>query len=275
MMWGNGNCHDLRVFGMASKKLFIDYRLTFIMICATVLNMASHHIKTVVVPQFAAYPHLTDAARQDLAVRCMQLLLGTLIATTGYASLLFHITTGCNVHEIFGFFLGGCWLIGFDLHEYVTRWPLPLPLLVHHVTVALVGLAVVDWQVIQADPTEPIHWRHVLFLANIGAIWVSDFFHAIYRTNLDLRYIQKAKLLYLASSSIRICSGVVFGTNAVAVARSGTAVGGAMMAICAVAYLYNTLRAVQFVYHLDCPRYYATHQATWPIPKGGSSKKVV
>jgi hypothetical protein len=175
-------CSDVRKLAFDAKDLLLQYRLTFAMVCLTVINIISHHVKSTFIKKFEAYQHLTPQASQELGIRCMQLLFGVYIAGTGYATLAFNLATGCNANEVFLCFLGGIWLIFFDIHEYVCRWPLAPTLLFHHVGVILFGLAVADWEIVP-KPGQQLHWTIVMVISNIGATWISDFFHAVYRTS--------------------------------------------------------------------------------------------
>jgi hypothetical protein len=50
--------------------------------------------------------------------------------------------------------------------------------LAHHLTVFLVGLAFLEWNVLPPEEDDPVHWTVVLLIANIGLVWTTDFFHS-------------------------------------------------------------------------------------------------
>ena len=256
-------CSDVSDLVFDAKALFLRFRLTIAMIILTALNIVSHHIKTTYIRKFEAYQHLTPEASEQLACRCMQFLFGVLIAGSGYGTLAINYLTGCNTNEIFIYFLGGTWMNCFDIHEYISRWPLPPALLAHHSFVILLGLAMVDWQVIPANPHEHLDSRMVLMISNIGATWVSDFFHAVYRTSFSLKLIHSFQWLFLASSVVRMSNFYLLVEMAKGSANGGSSLGAAMLLLLAVAYGYNSIRAVCFVYNFDCNKYFAEHQAKW------------
>ena len=256
-------CSDVSDLVFDAKALYLRYRLTCVMIIVTVINIVSHHIKTTYIRTFEAYRHLAPEANAQLVCRCMQFLFGVFIAGTGYGTIAFNYLTGCNANEIYVYFLGGTWMVCFDIHEFVSRWPLPPALLAHHSFVILLGLAIVDWQVIPANPDEHLDSRMVLMISNIAATWVSDFFHAVYRISFSLRLIHIFQWLFLASSVVRLSNFYLLLEMAKGSADSGSIIGAAMLMLLAVAFGYNSVRAVCFVYNFDCNKYFAEHQAKW------------
>ena len=154
-------------------------------------------------------------------------------------------------------------LVLVDTVELVQRWPLPPPLLIHHLAVIALGIGIADWAVIPPKPTDPMPWQLVLLLSNMGTIWISDYFHAVYRTSGNLNFIKVFKIFYGILSVVRLVSFFQFIWFAVGFASDGNFGGLVLACLVALAFGYNATKAVLFVYNLDVDRYYKEHQAGW------------
>jgi hypothetical protein len=257
------NCEAVRDVAFNAKEYATDYRLTIILFCFGLINILSKHVQTRVVAKFSAYEHLSPEANEELSVRCLQLGFGALIGVTGYSFLLYNATTGCNANEIYLFFIGGMWLVALDAHEFVRRWPLRVPVLAHHLTVFLVGLAFLEWNVLPPEEDDPVHWTIVLLISNIGLVWTTDFFHVVYRTSSSLTIIENFRVVYLYLAVIRLVNVGLFGALAARSARANSYLGLTTTALLGLAYIYNTYRAVIFVKNFQCAKYFMAHQVEW------------
>lgn len=258
-------CSAIRAVALYSKNLFIDYRLSFAFGYAHVLVALIHHIKTKTTKrQFKAYPYLSPQTVEQLGTRLIQLVLGVLLALAGYSFLLFHWYTGCNASEIFVIYFGTA-LAVFDFMEILLQWPLPPALLMHHLAVEMLAVAIGDWRMIPSHPDAEMPWQLVLLLSNIGTIWISDFFHAIYRTHDSLAFIKGFKCFYMILASVRLLSFLQFVAFGFCFYEDNRPASCALTCFVALAYGYIAARAVLFVYKLDCDKYYKEHQAVWKL----------
>jgi hypothetical protein len=254
-------CSDVVNLAVFAKAFTHEYRFTILMVITTVLNMVLHRVNSSI-KKMHSYRYLTPQVSQELGARCMQLLFGIFIAGTGYATLAFNNATGCHANDIFTYWLGGIWLVCFDAHEYVYRWPLPPNQLRHHLGVIVFALAVIEWKV-GAKSKEHTPSLFVLLTANIGSIWVSDIFHVIYRTSDNLKRIIACRKLYLQLSVFRFANVFLFFSVVESMARNGFYSGAVALCPLAFVYVHNSMKSVQFVYSFDCGKYYSEHQAAW------------
>jgi hypothetical protein len=259
------DCAAIRVVAFNAKEFGQDYRLTILLLCFGCINVLSQLVQTRVVAKFSSYVHLAPEVNEELGVRCLQLGFGVFIGTTGYSFLLYNAISGCNANEIYIFFFGGMWLVSFDAHEFVRRWPLRVPVLVHHLTVFLVGLAFLEWNLLPPEEDDPVHWTVVLLLSNIGLVWVTDFFHVVFRTSSSLTLIERFRVVYLYLSVFRLVNVGLFGAMAARAALAESYIGLAATASLGMAYIYNTYKAVTFVKNFQCEPYFMAHQAKWSL----------
>jgi hypothetical protein len=259
------DCAAVRAVALNAKEFGKDYRLTILLLCFGCINVLSQLVQTRVVARFSSYEHLPPAVNEELGVRCLQLGFGVFIGLTGYSFLLYHAITGCNANEIYIFFFGGTWLVSFDAHEFVRRWPLRVPVLAHHLTVFLVGLAFLEWNLLPPEEDDPVHWTVVLLLSNIGLICVTDFFHVVFRTSSSLALIERFRVGYLYLSVFRLVNMGHFGVIAARAALAESYIALAMTALLGMAYVYNTYKAVTFVKNFQCEPYFMAHQVKWSL----------
>jgi len=195
----------------------------------------------------------------------MQLLFGTIVGFSGYSMLLFNGVTGCNASEWFLFYSGGNILIFMDLHEYVLRWPLRAPVLGHHIMVFFFGLAMIEYFVLPADFNGPLSWSTVLIVANIGFMWITDFFHVIYRFSTSLQLIERMRKAYLVASIVRPITFCLMIYGSIESAMEGSFFGAVPIFLMALAYGYNLYKAISFVLNFNCDRYFESHQTRWLV----------
>ena len=261
-------CNEASQLSLGVKNFVVENRIGVGICGLTALNIISRFLRTSYISQWKAYPFLTVNGRRELETRCMQFIFGMYIALSGYAFGLYTLATGCNANEIYLFSMGGMWLVLFDGYEILQRWPLPPTLLLHHVAVIFLGLAIFEWRVLPSrNPDEQFSWELVLLVANIGATWVSDFFHAVYRTSFSLSFTQTFRKFYFALASVRLVNFLCFCSMSWrAKQKLGPAASGAL-ALVTFAYGYTSWKAVKFVYDFDCEQYFAQHQAKWNANK--------
>ena len=261
----HADCTAVRTIAINYRDFFIDYRLTLSFIYCLSLVAFMHHIKTKAVQRrFKAYPYLSTQAVEQLWTRLCQLVLGVILAIPGYSFLLFQWYTGCNASEIYILVFGTA-LALFDFMEILLQWPLPPALVMHHLAVSSLAVAIGDWRIIPAQPDQEMPWQLVLLLANMGMIWISDFFHAVYRTNDSLAFIKMFKGLYMALAIVRVISFLQLAAFAFSFYENNSLGSFVLGCFVALAYGYIAAKAVRFVYNLDCDKYYKEHQAVWKL----------
>ena len=107
-------------------------------------------------------------------------------------------------------------------------------------------------------------WPVVLLFANTTLLWMTDFFHAMYRQSTNLQFIKNCRIAYLCLASLRICNSVLLIFSTIQAAVSGSILAVALIGGLGVGYTYTSLlKCVQFVYRFDCESYYKTHQEVW------------
>ena len=257
------DCARVREVSLSAKYLMIDYRLVFLLVYITVINILAHTIRTKIVARLPHMEKFPMATRDDLTYRHLQLLLGPIIALAGYAALLFNASTGCNASEIWFFWIGGAILTCMDLHEYVCRWPLPTPILVHHLLVFGITLCFFDLQALPAEKDAPIDWLTVMVVSNIGMCWMSDGFHIAYRTWSSLPHIEMARKVWLSVALVRVLNIGLLIAGAVRAGYGGSWLGVIVTGFMALGYAWNSLRAIVFVGLFDCGKYWESHQCKW------------
>jgi len=258
-------CEAVRDFNLEARHFFIRYRLTAIILGLTIVNVLLHYIKVSVVTRFSAYKHYSAETNQMMGVRCLQLFFGIIVGVGGYGTLLYNSISGCNSSELYLFYFGGVLLLFLDLHEYVRSWPLRSPILGHHIMVFFFGLAMVEYDLIPPpnDPNPEISWPTTLLIANIGLMWITDFFHVVFRVSTSLPLIEKYRKIYLISSILRPFTFGLMIYGAVESIVKGSVAGALPSIFLSVAYGYNLYKAIQFVYMFDCEKYFRSHQAKW------------
>ena len=257
------DCASVRKVSLDAKELIEGYFVTGLLLGFATINFLYQYLQNKVVAKFSAYEHLSPESNEETVVRCLQLWFGSIIAISGLAFLFYTGLTGCNANEIYLIYIGGFWLVVLDAHEFVRRWPLRAPVLAHHLTVFMVGLAFTEWGILPPNPGDPIQWTVVLLLTFIGVAWISDFFHVVFRTSCSLVVIERCRLIYLYVSPIRLFNTVNFGYMSVDQLATRNYFGGTLTGLLGIAYVYNTYKAVTFVKRFSCADYFLSHQAKW------------
>jgi len=201
----------------------------------------------------------------------VQLLFGLIVGLGGYGTLLFNGITGCDASELYLYYFGGVLLLFLDLHEYVRSWPLRTPILGHHVMVFFFGLAMIEYDLIPPPdvPDPRISVATMLLVANIGLMWITDFFHVIFRLSTSLPLIERYRKIYLITSIVRPITLALMIYGAVELIIVGSIAGAIPCITLSVAYAYNLVKAIQFVYTFDCEKYFNSHQAKWVEESSG------
>mmetsp|Transcript_23265 Transcript_23265/g.54139 ORF Transcript_23265/g.54139 Transcript_23265/m.54139 type:complete len:302 (-) Transcript_23265:195-1100(-) len=241
---------------------FLDHRAAFLLVTVTALNLGFDYIEKRVLPRFQAYKHMPPRTITDMTIRFMQLILGTWVGLSGYGFVAYSLITQCNVDVIFIFYVGGMWLFSMDLHEYIRHWPLRAPVLGHHVMVFFVMLVLLEFGG-AANELDSGNILTLIMISNIGLMWVTDFYHVIYRVARHLDTIHRFRRAYLAAAVVRIATiGIFIGQSLVGFSR-GNLAAGVVFALMCLAYVYNTYCAILFVWRFDVEKYFTSHQATW------------
>mmetsp|Transcript_9570 Transcript_9570/g.10625 ORF Transcript_9570/g.10625 Transcript_9570/m.10625 type:complete len:346 (-) Transcript_9570:170-1207(-) len=256
----NNTCPALQDWSVDATAIFVNYRITIAIFVFLIINLLSSYLKDVRLPKYEAFSKMSDKDTEMLTVRTMQLVFGVFISVTGYTCALVDLISGCNfLLKPWAFWVGGGILTLFDFHEFGTRWPLSSHVLVHHIAVFTIALFYTEFSVLNE-----IQFTTVIFIANIGLCWVTDYAHVIFRTSQRLTYIIRARKAYLIlSPPIRIlnifllCGSIVFAI----IAKNWLLFG--VNLFMELAYIYNTYKALLFVIHFDCKKYYNTHQKIW------------
>lgn len=256
-------CSDVRNVAINARQIYLQFRLLVALVFLLIINIFLERIQTKIIPRLAVYKHLQPETRQEIGMRVLQVVFGPIISISGYGFLLFQAISGCNAMEIYLFFIGGISLLMVDVHEFVRRWPLKPVLLFHHIMTFVLGLAFVEFQVLPSNDEKIISWSSIFFISNIGAMWTVDFFHVIYRVSNSLSVIKNARKIYLFLALVRIFNIILLAIGVVGNALQGGWFGSFCLLSMALAYTYNSLKAITFVKNFDCKRYYDSHQATW------------
>lgn len=259
------DCEAVRDISLDAKQFFIRYRVSAILVGLTVVNLLLQYINANVITKFSAHKHYSPDTNKMMGVRFLQLLFGLIVGLSGYGMLLFNAITGCNASELYLFYFGGVLLLFLDLHEYVRSWPLRAPILGHHLMVFFFGLAIIEYDLIP-DPTHPnleISLATMLLIANIGLMWIADFFHVVFRVSTKLPMIKRCRKIYLLSAVIRPITLGLMVYSAVEAFVGGSIAAAIPSITLSLAYAYNLFKAIQFVYNFNCESYFATHQDQW------------
>jgi len=196
-------------------------------------------------------------------MRALQLFLGPIFAICGIGFLLYQAVTDCNAAEIYVFFISGITLVTVDIHEFVRRWPLRAPLLVHHLMTFVLALAFIEFEILPPNEDKTISWTTTLFLTNIGIMWTVDFYHVVYRTSGNLSLIKKYRKVYMFLAPVRIVNIILLLLGSISSALEGVWFGFAALTFMTLAYAYNSYHAIMFVVNFNCESYYNAHQSKW------------
>lgn len=259
------DCEAVRESSLEAKLFFIRYRVSAILVGLTIVNVLLRYMETNVVTRFSVYKHYSAETNQMMGVRFLQLFFGLIVSLGGYGTMLFNAISGCDASELYLFYFGGVLLLFLDLHEYVRSWPLRSPILGHHLMVFFFGLAMIEYDLIPPpnDPSQKISWSTVLLIANIGLMWITDFFHVIFRVSTSLPLIEKYRQIYLMSSIIRPITLGLMVYGGIESIIMGSVAGAIPSIFLSLAYAYNLFKAIQFVYLFDCEKYFISHQVKW------------
>jgi len=258
-------CEAVREFSLESRLFFIRYRVSAILVGLTMVNLLLRYIEKNVVTRFSVYKNYSAETNQMMGVRFLQLLFGLIVGIGGYGTLLFNVISGCDASELYLFYYGGVLLLFLDLHEYVRSWPLQAPVLGHHVMVFFFGLAMIEYDLIPSpnDSDPRITLSTLLLGANIGLMWITDFFHVLFRVSMSLPLIERCRKMYLITAIIRPITLGLMIYGAVEAIIQGSIAAALPSIFLAVAYAYNLVKAIQFVYLFDCEKFFLSHQAKW------------
>ena len=263
------DCVWVRQFSWNAKEMVIEHRLFIILVYLTLLNMLFHRLKHHHVPTLSFFGHLSSKSKDEMVIRCAQLVIGPLISFVGYSVLSFNVITGCNASEVYLFWFGATVLCSFDIHEFISRWPLRPPVLAHHVMTFGLSICFVDFRLlppvngVSAEEDDVLDWTTVLFITNIGLCWMADIFHVVFRVSTTVHTIHRMRTVYLTMSFVRIANIVLVGSSAVRAGMDRSFLGMFFMVFMFLAYSYNTVKALSFVVHFDCDRYFENHQKMW------------
>lgn len=242
--------------------VFVSHRLTFLVIIFTAVNLITTYFKQTYFPsKFHAsiYTHMDETKKEELSFRQLQLIIGGVISTTGYTCIIIDcIVLDCYAISTLWAYLFGSVLASLDLHEYARRWPLPTSILGHHIMVFICLLLFVEFR-----EAANLNISSVIFVANIGICWVSDYFHVVYRTSEKVDYIEQYKQMYLYASPVRLVNILLL---AVTVYQSILQYFWPEMILITglcIAYTYNSYRAVTFVLQFNSEQYFKCHQELW------------
>jgi len=259
----DSSCAAVRDFNVAAKEAFRQFSLLVVLSAMIVINMLLDFFAKKVIPRFAVYKHLEAETCEELGMRMMQLLFGPIILLSGIGFMLYQAITGCNSNEVYVFFIAGLSLVAIDAHELIRRWPLRAPLLAHHLMTFAITIAFVEFDALPPNEDKTIDWTTVLFLTLIGCMWIVDFFHVVYRTSEDINLIKKLRKIYLFLAPVRCANTVLLALGGIQSAFFGVWFGFASLLFMALAYMYNSYKAITFVWAFDCERYYNSHQKKW------------
>lgn len=270
---GMSECAAARELALAGKAVFLDHRLTVVIGIICVFNAAIQLI-TPLVKAHPAYEHVDEETKAATPVRLVQSLIGPL-QLLAFPVLIYEAASGCDVSELF-IYWGASWVSTFDLYDFIRRWPLRPTLAAHHIVTVSVGVALLDWRLWPANG-HSFHRAFVAFFGCLGVQWITDAFSTVFRFSLSLGTIRRWRYAYLASGFARLAGAVlllVWGIHGVMVGASGAAT---VSLILCVAYSFEQLRSVLWVYNFDARRFYDKHQATWVgagvRPSGSSRSK--
>lgn len=254
------DCPALQDWSNDAVDAFGNYRITIAIFAFLFFNVYSGLIQSSFLPRNAAYSQMNDKDKEMLTIRTMQFTLGLIIAITGYSAALVDLISGCRfVLKPWAFWAGGGILTLFDFHEFGARWPLPSHVLVHHIAVFTIALFYIEFSVL-----DEIQFPTVIFIANIGFCWITDYAHVIFRTSVRLTHIRRARLAYLVlSPPVRVLNICLLSASTVLAVISREWLLFGVNLFMAFAYFYNTYRAVTFVIKFDCIKYYEKHQKIW------------
>lgn len=256
----NFDCPALQDWSTDAVDTFINYRITIVMAVFLVINLVSAYLKDVKLPKIPAYEKFGNKDKEMLTIRTMQCMFGLLISFTGYTAGLIDLVTGCRfLLKPWAFWAGGGILTVFDFHEFGARWPLPNHVLVHHIAVFTIALFYIEFGVL-----DEVQFPTVIFISNIGSCWVTDYAHVVFRTSQRLTHIIRARKIYLVvSPPIRILNIFLMSASVVLAVLSQEWLLFGVNLFMAVAYMWNTYKALTFVYKFDCVKYYDGHQKIW------------
>uniref|UniRef100_A0A0G4HBN6 Uncharacterized protein n=1 Tax=Chromera velia CCMP2878 TaxID=1169474 RepID=A0A0G4HBN6_9ALVE len=257
------DCSATRELSLSVKSFVVDIRLTAILFLLTLINISLHYLQTRLVPSFSASSRFPPEVNEEVAVRILQLVIGTMITLAGIALLLYQAISGCNANEFFVFVFGGLPLLSLDVHEYVRRWPLRAALLGHHLTVFIMGLVYIEFELLPKNKDAPVNWTTVAALTCIGIGWISDFFHVVFRASTSLRLIESFRIVYLCLASFRVAFVALAISITVRQGLDEAWIGVVGTSLLTAAFVYNTYKAITFVLRFDCGKCFLAHQAKW------------
>lgn len=227
------------------------------------MNITLNFIDRKVVTRFSAYKFHSAETNQELGIRFMQLIFGTLVAIMGYSTLMIKAAYGCSFSPIYLFYCGGFLLSALDIHEYVRRWPLRPAILGHHLMVMFIALAYLDYGLLPPGNTLDVPNSLILIVSNIGLMWTLDFFHVVFRLSMNLPTIERMRQFYLYGSLVKIMTFGLMIYSGIEAILLGSYVGSLPSILLSIAYGYNTYKSIGFVYMFDCENYFLKHQVIW------------
>ena len=256
-------CSAQRSAALAAKEVLLNYRLLIVLVCLFLINVFLDQVHTKVLPRLKAYQYLSPESCQDLSMRILQLILGPIIFIGGIVSLLYQASTGCNISEIYVYWIAGTIFVSVDLHEFVRRWPLRPTLLAHHVMSFVIAIAFLEFNILPPNKEKIISWATILFFTNLGLMWMVDFYHVVFRTSQNLKLIMNYRIVYLWLAPVRLTNIVLSALGAINCAIGGVWFGLVCLLLATAAYSYNSYTAIMFVFRFDCETYYTSHQEKW------------
>lgn len=256
------SCAPVNGFAEEVVRWIVDYRMTLLLIIVTTINVSLEAIRRHVLPRLNFVERFSEDVKSELGVRLLQLVFGALFCIFGYGCVFVEVVTGCESSKLFLFCMA--WIMGLDFHEYIRRWPLKAPVLGHHLMVFFLALTFAEYG------SELDGFRGLLtaiVISNICLLWVTDYFHVVFRTSKTATSIRRARTLYLALASLRVCCCLVFAAAVLYNASTSAWLYMVSNMLLGTAYAYNMVKAVSFVWHFEVDAYFATHQALWLSPQ--------
>jgi hypothetical protein len=253
-------CDVARESGLIARDFFLDHRLAFLLLYISLINVG-----TQLLDQWARrlpmHAFLDDEQKFATPTRLMQSCLSPLFLL-GYVVLIINAGTGCNVSELFIFYVAP-WAPFFDLHEIVRRWPLRSSLAVHHYATLGMCIAIVDLRVIPSatDRDAPFSPFFVAFFGGLGLQWGTDVFSSVFRLSTSVAKIRFARQCYMLSAVPRLANSGCLLLLGIDSGRGGNWFGMCFATAMSCSHAFEQQRSLRWVYHFDVEKYFAKHQA--------------
>merc|ERR1712203_423920 len=103
----------------------------------------------------------------------------------------------------------------------------------------------------------------VFFVSNVGACWVADVFHVVYRLSMSRELAKRARRVVFLLVPIRLANVCLLLAGGVRAGLNGSWVGCTSNVFMTSAYVYNSVMVFRFIRQFDVDKYFETHQEMW------------